>query len=536
MADVMTTPTESSSTETSSPQFFPDDAYAVQVPPMDDYNKEMLSNARPPAWVNPTPEEMYNLVVIGAGTAGIISALGAAGLGAKVALVEKYLVGGDCLYAGCVPSKAIIRSAHVVGEIRRGHQLGVHVDEQAVSINFDEVMQRMRRIRAEISYDDSVARFRSEGVDVFLGAASFSDPNTIEVNDGTSIYTLPFKKAVICTGSNPRELDIPGLYEAGYLTNETLFQLTEQPRRLAILGSGPIGSEMAQTFARLGTEVTILERMGQILTKEDPDAAQVVQNEMVKDGVTLRFNVGIKSVEKTETGKVIHFIEEGEMRSCEVDEILVSAGRVPGIEGLNLEAAGVEYTERAVTTDDTLQTTNPDVYASGDVAQKYQFTHMADATSRIVLRNALFPGPKQKLGDLIVPWCTYTDPQIAHVGLYEKDAQAKGIKIETFVKHFDDVDRPRTDGETEGFVKIHVKKGTDKIVGATIVASEAGEMINEITTAMVGGMGLKTLATVIHPYPVQAEAIKKIADAYNRTRLTPIVKWAFQMWMRWSRR
>ncbi len=515
--------------------FFPDEAYPIQVHPMDDHNKEMLSNARPPGWQNPTPAGRYNLVVIGAGTAGIISALGAAGLGAKVAIIEKYLVGGDCLYAGCVPSKAIIRSAHVVGEIRRGREMGVHVADEAVRIDFGEVMQRMRRIRAEISYDDSVNRFTREGVDVFLGAARFTGENTIEVDDGGKKVILTFKKAVICTGSNPRELPIPGLHEVGFLTNETLFQLTEQPRRMAILGSGPIGTEMAQTFARLGTEVTILERMGQILTKEDPDAAKVVQAAMVQDGVHLCFGVEIQSVELTPTGKRIHFAQEGAMRSCEVDAILVSAGRVPGVDGLNLEAAGIKYNERAVVTDDTLQTTNPHVYASGDVAQKYQFTHMADATSRIVLRNALFPGPKQKLADLVVPWCTYTNPQIAHVGLNEKSAKEQGVAIETFVKHFDDVDRPRTDGETEGFVKIHVKKGSDKIVGATIVASEAGEMINEITTAMVGGLGLKTLATVIHPYPVQAEAIKKIADGYNRTRLTPLVKRAFKAWMAWTR-
>lgn len=513
----------------------PDSAYPVQVYPMDEHNKHLLSNARPPNWQNPTPASRYNLVVIGAGTAGIISALGAAGLGAKVAIVEKYLAGGDCLYAGCVPSKAIIRSARVVGEIRRGHEMGVHVDEDAMHIDFGEVMQRMRRIRAEISHDDSVHRFTREGVDVFLGTARFTGENTVEVDDGTNKVTLTFKKAVICTGSNPRELPIPGLHEAGFLTNETLFQLTEQPRRMAVLGSGPIGSEMAQTFARLGTEVTILERMGQILTKEDPEAAKVVQAAMVEDGVQLCFNVSVKSVETTPMGKVIHFEQDGEMCSCEVDAILVSAGRVPGVDGLNLEAAGVEYNERSVVTDDTLQTTNPNIYASGDVAQKYQFTHMADATSRIVLRNALFPGPKQKLDSLIVPWCTYTDPQIAHVGLNEKSAQEQGIAIETLVKHFDDVDRPRTDGETEGFVKIHIKKGSDKIVGATIVASEAGEMINEITTAMVGGLGLKTLATVIHPYPVQSEAIKKIADAYNRTRLTPLVKRAFQAWMAWTR-
>lgn len=513
----------------------PDSAYPVQVQPMDDYNKELLSNARPPGWQNPTPSGRYNLVVIGAGTAGIIAALGAAGLGAKVALIEKHLFGGDCLYAGCVPSKAIIRSARVVGELRRGREFGVHVEEGAVRVNFGEVMGRMRRLRAEISYDDSAHRFRREGVDVYVGTARFTGPDTVEVDDGNQPVTLTFKKAAICTGSHARVLPIPGLREAGYLTNETLFQLTEQPRRLAVLGSGPIGAEMAQTFARLGTQVTILERMGQILSKEDPDAAQVVQAALAQDGVDLCFGVEVTRVEVTATGKRLYFTQQGAEQSVEVDAILVAAGRVPGLDGLNLEAAGVQYNERAVVTDETLQTTNPHIYASGDVAQKYQFTHMADATSRLLLRNALFPGPKQKLSSLVVPWCTYTDPQIAHVGLNEKSAQEQGIAIDTFSKDFAEIDRARTDGETAGFVKIHLKKGTDTIVGATIVASEAGEMISELTTAMVGGLGLKTLATVIHPYPVQAEAIKKIADMYNRTRLTPLVKRAFQAWLRWTR-
>jgi pyruvate/2-oxoglutarate dehydrogenase complex dihydrolipoamide dehydrogenase (E3) component len=512
----------------------PADEFPVILHPMDDSNKELLYNVRPPGWQNPTPSGRYNLVVVGAGTAGLVGAIGAAGLGAKVALIEKHLIGGDCLNWGCVPSKSIIRPARLMAEIGRGSEMGIHVPD-GVQVNFGEVMARMRRIRAGISYDDSANRLKRENVALYLGAARFTGPDTIEVLDGEQRRTLQFARALIATGSRAAVADIAGIEETGYLTNETLFQLTEQPRRLAVIGSGPIGAEMAQAFARLGTKVTVLERSDQILTREDKDAVSVVQAAMVGDGVKLILGAKVVRTSLSPGGKVVYYEQDGEEKSLEVDYILLAVGRAPILDGLNLEAAGVAVHERGVVTDDTLQTSNPHIYAAGDVAQKYQFTHMADATSRLVLQNALFPGPKKKLSDLIVPWCTYTNPEIAHVGLYEHQVQEQSIAVDTYIHELAHVDRSRTDGHTEGFVKIHIKKGTDKILGATIVATEAGEMINLITLAMKADIGLQSIATMIFPYPVQSEAIKKIADKHNRTRLTPLVRRLFGAWFRWRR-
>ncbi len=509
--------------------------WPVTVPPMDEFNRALVLNAHPPQYENPRADGRYNLVVIGAGTAGLVGSIATAGMGGKSALIERHLLGGDCLNWGCVPSKSIIRSAKVMGELRKAAELGIHVPD-GVEVDFPAVMARMRSLRADISHDDSMARLQREGVEVFLGEARFTGPDTVEVFDGVERQTLRFAKALIATGGRARDLPVPGLAEAGYLTNETLFQLTAQPRRLAVIGGGPIGAEMAQTFARLGSEVTIFIRDDSFLPKEDREAAAVVEAAFRRDGVEFICGAALQEVTLSETGKVLHYQQQGQPGQLEVDAILVSIGRVPNVEGLNLEAAGVEYTERGVTVDDTLRTSNPRIFAAGDVALKHQFTHIADAATRIVLQNSLFPGPKKKLSDLVIPWTTYTDPEVAHVGKYAHELDAAGIAYEVFHKSMSEVDRARTDGETEGFVKVLVKQGTDKILGATIVAGEAGEMLNEITLAMVAGLGLKTLSTVIHPYPTQSEAIKKIADGYNRTRLTPTVKRVFETWLSWTRR
>jgi pyruvate/2-oxoglutarate dehydrogenase complex dihydrolipoamide dehydrogenase (E3) component len=509
--------------------------WPVTVPPMDEFNRKLVANAHPPQYENPRTEGRYNLVVIGAGTAGLVASIATAGMGGKAALIERHLLGGDCLNWGCVPSKAIIRSAKVMGELRKAAELGIHVPD-GVQVDFGAVMARMRSLRADISHDDSMARLQREGVEVFLGEARFTGPDTVEVFDGVERQTLRFAKALIAAGGRARELPVPGLAEAGYLTNETLFQLTEQPRRLAVIGGGPIGAEMAQTLARLGTAVTIFIRDDSFLPKEDRAAAAVVEAAFRRDGVRFICGADLQQVTLSETGKVLHYQQKGQPGQLEVDAILVSIGRVPNVEGLNLEAAGVAYTPQGVTVDDTLRTSNPRIYAAGDVAVKHQFTHMADAAARIVLQNALFPGPKKKLSNLVIPWTTYTDPEVAHVGKYAHELDAAGVAFDVFHKSLSEVDRARTDGETEGFVKVLVKRGSDQILGATIVASNAGEMINELTLAMVAGLGLKTLSTVIHPYPVQSEAIKKIADGYNRTRLTPTVKRVFETWLSWARR
>ncbi|MBV7330367.1 mercuric reductase [Chloroflexi bacterium TSY] len=504
--------------------------------PQDQYNATLVAHARPPKWTNPVPAPVYNLVVIGAGSAGMVAAVGAAGLGAKVALIERDLMGGDCLNVGCVPSKTLIRSAKVIGEIYRAAEMGVNVPD-GTTVDFGKVMERMRRIRSEISHHDSFQRIQSLGIDMFKGAGRFSDANTIEVVNGADVIPLNFKKALISTGTRPMHLPIPGLADVGYLTNETIFRtLTERPERLAVIGAGPIGAELAQSFRRFGSEITVFDIVPRLLGREDSDAADVIRDVFEREGIALALGARTTLIRADGNEKVIEFELDSEERELRVDEILVAAGRVPNLENLNLEAANVEYHQKGVTVSDTMQTTNPNIYAAGDIAHKFQFTHTADATARIVLQNALFPGPKKKVSDLVVPWTTYTDPEVAHVGLYDHDAEDAGFEIETIIQPIGETDRGRADGDDEGFVKIHIKKGSDKIVGATIVANHAGEMISELTTAIVGGVGLKTLANVIHPYPTQAEAIKKVADTYNRTRLTPMIERIFNWWMAWSRR
>ena len=497
----------------------------VTVPPMDEYNQTLVSYVHPPDWVNPKPANCYDLVVIGAGTAGLVVAAGAAGLdlGLKVALIEKHLMGGDCLNVGCVPSKCIIRSSRVVAEMREAKALGIHVPEH-IEVDFPAVMQRMRRIRAGISPHDSAKRFQNLGVDVFLGRGQFSSDNTVEVGDNT----LRFKKAVIATGARAVQLQIEGIEEAGYLTNETVFSLAQRPQRLALIGGGPLDCELAQAFRRLGSEVVLFHRGDRILNKEDADAAEIVQNAFIDEGIQLILDCPVKRVVKTSEGKTLYFTCKGQEKSLTVDEILVGVGRAPNVEGLNLEAVGVEYDRKqGVQVNEYLQTTNPKIYAAGDICMNWKFTHAADAAARIVIKNTLFSPfglGRSKVSSLVMPWVTYTDPEIAHVGMYEREAKEKGIEVETIKIPLSKVDRAIADGQEEGFVKIHHKKGSDEILGATIVSRHAGEMISEVTTAIVGKLGLNTLSTVIHPYPTQAEGIKKAADAYRRTLLTPNTK------------
>jgi pyruvate/2-oxoglutarate dehydrogenase complex dihydrolipoamide dehydrogenase (E3) component len=497
---------------------------AVIVLPMDEYNQQLVASVHPSDWVNPEPQDDYDLVVIGAGTAGLVVAAGVAGLGIglRVALVEKKLLGGDCLNFGCVPSKCLIRSGRVLGEVGRAKSLGINISES--SVDFPRVMERMRKVRSQISDHDSVQRFRSLGIDVFLGEARFLENKAIAIAE----KILNYKKAVIATGARAFYPKISGLEEAGFLTNETVFSLTELPQRFAIIGGGPIGCELAQTFQRLGSQIILFHNHSYLLNKEDQDAAEIIQNTFIKEGIQLILESQIERVEKTPQGKIIHYTHQGKSDFIMVDEILVGTGRSPNVEGLNLEAVGVEYNQRVgIKVNDYLQTTNPNIYGAGDVCMNWKFTHAADAAARIVIKNIFFSPlgwGRSKLSDLVMPWVTYTDPEIAHVGLYTAEAEARGLEINTIKIPFDRVDRALTDGETEGFVKILHKKGSDEILGATIVASHAGEMISEITTAIANKIGLSQLSSVIHPYPTQSDAIKKAADAYRRRLLTPKAK------------
>jgi len=432
------------------------------------------------------------------------------------------------LNVGCVPSKMIIRSARVVAELRAAQRFGVR--PSGVEVDFPAVMERTRRIRAGISHHDSAERFRALGVDVFLGEARFLSPDRVEV--GASV--LRFNKAVIATGARPVAPPIEGLAAVGYLTNETVFSLTERPRRLAVIGAGPIGCELAQAFALLGSEVTLIEKDSQLLIREDRDAAEMLASALARDGVQIKLGTSVRRVVVAGDSKVLHLESDTETESLPVDQILVGVGRAPNIEDLNLESAGVAYKRTGVVVNDYLQTTNSKIYAAGDVCLSHRFTHTADATARIVIQNSLFLGRK-KLSRLTIPWCTYTTPEVAHVGMHEHDVSANGIELDTYLIPMKRVDRAITDGSDDGFVKIHVRKGSDQILGATIVAEHAGEMISEVTLAMVHGVGLGKISSVIHPYPTHAEGIKKVADAYNRTRLTPLVKKLTARWLAWTR-
>jgi len=502
----------------------------LELLPHDEFNLALKERVHPADWKNPDPAPRYNLVVIGAGTAGLVTAAGAAALGAKVALVEREFMGGDCLNFGCVPSKALIRSARVIGELRRASSLGVEVPPGA-RVGFAAVMARMRRLRAQLSEADSGARFKERGADVFLGDARFIAPDAVEVAG----QRLKFKRAVIATGARAAEPDIAGIKDAGYLTNETVFSLTELPRRLAVIGAGPIGCEFAQTFQRFGSQVTLLEIAPQILIREDLDAAVVLEAALRRDGVEVMTGRRIARVDRSVRERVIALEKDGMTNEIAVDQILVGVGRAPAVAGLGLEAAKIVYdAARGIVVDDHLRTTNPLVYAAGDVCSAYKFTHLSDAQAKIAIRNALFLG-RSRTSALTIPWCTYTDPEVAHVGLSEDEALRRGVAVKAFVQPLAESDRAILDGETEGFVKILVKEGGDQIVGATIVASHAGEMITEITTAMVAGVGLGRLGDIIHPYPAQADAIRRAAGLYTRTRLTPFVAKLFRAWLALNR-
>jgi len=504
-----------------------------EITPLDEHNRRLIANVHPPDWVNPEPEGRYNLVVIGAGTAGLVATAGAAGMGAKVALVERHLMGGDCLNVGCVPSKTLIRAGHAIADVRAAAHFGIGIPDGA-AVDFAAVMERVRRVRADISPHDSARRFRDEyGVDIFLGGGCFTGPDTVEVEGAT----LRFERAVIATGARAAVPPIPGLAEAGFLTNDTVFNLTEQPARLAVLGGGPIGCELAQAFARLGTEVTIIEMGEHFLPREDADAVEILRTAFERDGVDVRLGTVLDRVEVRGDTKVLHLTSSGSKSTLEADAILVGVGRTPNVDGLGLEAAGVRFGNRGVEVDDHLRTANPRIYAAGDVCSPYRFTHAADFMARAVVQNAFFGfAGRKKVSSLTIPWSTYTDPEIAHVGLYEHEAGKRGLEIDTFTVPMSGVDRAIADGDTEGFVKVHVRKGSGEILGATVVARHAGEMISELTTAMAGKIGLGRLAAVIHPYPTRTEAIRKAGDLYNKTRLTESRAKLLRRYFAWRRR
>ena len=484
----------------------------TQGPPPDANENERLGNVRPADWRNPEPAGRYGLVIIGAGTAGQTAALTAAALGTTVALVEHKFFGGNCLNIGCVPSKSIIRTSRLYAGMRYAQQYG-GLRPADLRVDFAQVMERMRAIRARISRGLSVHRLVAAGVDVFFGDARFTGTHTLAVND----IRLEFDKALIATGARPDTPSIEGLAEAGYFTNETVFDLTAAPRRLLVIGGGPLGCEMAQAFCRLGIQTIIAQDRPLFLPREERDAAQILADSFARDGMEVRLNAEAVSVRVKGDEKFVDLVSDGYTSTVVVDAILTGTGRVPNVDHLDLEKAEVSYDNgKGVHVDDFLQTSNPRIYSAGDACLEDKFNHTAEASGRLAARNALL-SQREGFSSQVIPWCTYTDPEIAHVGLYVRDAIERNIPVKTFTIPMHEVHRAITDDDEMGFVKIHVKEGTDNILGATIVARHAGEMINEITLAMVAGVGLRTIARTIHSYGTQAEGIKMAADAYERS-------------------
>lgn len=493
--------------------------------PDDPSNRALSALVHPPGWSPPEDHQArYNLVVLGGGTAGLIAALGAAGLGGRVALVEKGFLGGDCLVHGCVPSKALLSAAHMAHRARQAAAYGVHLGP--VRVDFPEVMARMRRIRAEIAHHDAAQKLADAGIDVFFGAGRFTGPDTLQVEG----KTLTFARAIIATGARAARPPIPGIERA--LDNEAIFALTELPERLVVVGAGPIGCELGQAFRRFGSQVHIVDQAPRILNKDDADAAAVVADQLAREGVELLLGTQVLGIEAEGARKVVVVQRDGQEQRLPCEQVLVAVGRTPNVGGLGLEQAGVRFDSKGVQVDAMLRTTNPRIYASGDVASAFRFTHAADALSRIAVQNALFFGRK-RASDLLIPWATFTDPELAHVGMGQEEAAARE-DIQVFQVAFSDNDRSTLEGEAQGFARVYAD-GRGRIYGATVVGRHAGELIAPLTLAMKSGVGLAQIASTIHAYPTRMDILSRLANAYNRTRLTSTAAKVLKTLLRWRR-
>ncbi len=472
-----------------------------------------------------------NVVVIGAGSAGLVSSIIAAGAKAKVILIEKHRMGGDCLNTGCVPSKAIIRSARIADYIKRAEQFGI--DGAQGQVNFPKVMERIQSVVKAIEPHDSVERYTSLGVECVAGEAMITSPWTVRVGE----RTITTRSIVLATGARPFVPPIPGLDKVDYLTSDSLWDLRELPKRLLVLGAGPIGCELAQSFARLGAQVTIVDQAPRIMPREDEDVAELVMERFTREGVRVLTGFKADSFERDAQGGVLHVQGEDETLALPFDKVLIAIGRKANVEGFGLEELKLPLTQRGtIEVNEYLQTIYPNIYACGDVAGPYQFTHMASYQAWFAVLNAMLGGLKRfRINYRVVPWATFTDPEVARVGLSEQEAQEQGIKYDLTRYGIDDLDRAIADGEAHGFVKVLTAPGGDRILGATIVGYHAGELLTEFVLAMTHGLGLKKIAATTHIYPTLSEANRFTANAWRSARIPKkLLPWA-ERFFRWRR-
>ena len=468
-------------------------------------------------------EGTYNVVVIGAGPAGLVVAAASASLGARVALIERGAMGGDCLNTGCVPSKALLASAKMADRIRRAGAFGIDVPDPRV--DFPRVMRRVRERRARIEPNDSQERMESLGIDVFRAHARFVSPREVEV-DGRRLRARHF---VIATGSRPSLPPVEGLEGAQPLTTDTVFDaLDARPARMIVLGGGAVGCELGQAFAALDVQVTLLEALPRLLAREEPEASALIQRRLQAMGARVLTGARVLSVKRQ--GAIVLAVVEGQAATIEAEVVLVAAGRAPNVDGLGLEAAGVAFSARGVQVDASLRTSRAGIWAAGDVTGAPQFTHVADHHARVLVRNLVFPLLRAKVDLRVLPTAVYTSPEVARVGLTEEDARKGGDAVTVVTKPLHDVDRAILEEEEDGFAKVIV--GGGKIVGATLVAEHAGDLIHELALAMKLEAGPGALSALVHAYPTTAEVARKAADEYLRGRLTPrrkkLLSWLFE--------
>ncbi|HMB89751.1 MAG TPA: FAD-dependent oxidoreductase [Rhodothermales bacterium] len=465
----------------------------------------------------------FDMIVLGGGAAGLTAAGISASFGAKTLIIERHKLGGDCTWTGCVPSKTLLKAAKVAHQMRHASHYGL--TDQDPDFDFGAMMDHLRSVRQEVYKDaDAPSIFEEMGVEVRHGEAQFLDEHTLALDSEKETIQITGRYFIIAAGARPSVPPIDGLADVPYLTSETLFEITEQPRHLAIIGGGPIGTEMAQAFRRFGTRVTVIDQAEGILQKDDPELTEMLQQVLVDEGIAYVFKANVQKVTHSDGQMAIQVKQDGQQQTIEADTLLLATGRRPNLDTLDLDAAGVAYTANGITINDHCRTNQQHIYAVGDVTGRYQFTHMSEHMAKVAASNALYKLPL-KIDTKQVPWCTYTDPELAHVGAREKELQDNGTSYHTYRFPYTKVDRAITEGETTGLIKVFAKKWSGKILGATILGAGAGDLICEYAVAMKNGVTLREIADTIHPYPSYGLAARRAADQwYVQKQSTTLVR------------